>query len=92
MFDVCATLYAIFAEWIRSMLACLYHYFVDCINEIVHIKILQMLIVLTFEETGIFMLGLIFLISQTSPIEIKKRFCAIENVDFPSSNLKRYFL
>ena len=51
-------------------------------------------IVPTFEENGIFMLGVVFLFSQFSPIEIitfnEKFLYPIEGIDFLSSNLKRY--
>ena len=53
------------------------------------------LVVLTFEENRIFMLGVVFLFSQFSPIEIipfyKTFLFLIEDIDFLSSNLKRYF-
>ena len=48
----------------------------------------------TFEENGIFMLGVIFLFSQFSPIKIivfNKFFYPIEDIDL-SSNSKRFFL
>ena len=50
----------------------------------------------TFEENGNFMLGVVFLLfSQFSPIEIKvfdkNILYPIEDIDFLSSNLKRYF-
>ena len=57
--------------------------------------LLSAIIVATFEENVIFMLGVVFLFSQFSPIEIiisnKKFQNPIEDIDFLSSNVKRYF-
>ena len=56
---------------------------------------MRAIVIPTFEENGMFMLGVVLLFRQFSAIEIivfnKKLLCPIEDIDSLKSNLKRYF-